>query len=200
MFLVTLDRLLKEHGSLHTGLWITDQLILSELAFADDAALGNDSVEESSQRITNLSEGAKEAGMEISVPKTKVQHISHRPKVSSTTEEDIANLPKDKKFKFECESCGMTYPTKHGRSVHQGRFCKGPNSKKPSRRRGTVADKIITKMKVEEHQKSLPKVMMGDQELENAYAMVYLGAEVAGDGDQQVTFKHRRDIAVGKFN
>ena len=93
----------------------------------------------------------------------------------------------------------MTYPTKHGRSVHQGRFCKGPNSKKPSRR-GTVADKIITRMKVEEHQKSLPKVMMGDQELENAYAMVYLGAQVAGDGDQQVTFKHRKDIAWGKFN
>ena len=42
--------------------------------------------------------------------------------------------------------------------------------------------------------------MMGDKELDNTYAMVYLGAEVAGDGDQQVTFKHRRDIAWGKFN
>ena len=44
-------------------------------------------------------------------------------------------------------------------------------------------------MKVKEHQKSLPKFMMGDQEIENAYAMVYLGAEVAGAGDQQVTLK-----------
>lgn len=79
----------------------------------------------------------------------------------------------------------MTYPTQHGLSVHQGRWCKGPNSKKPSRR-GTVADRIITRMKVEEHQKSLPNVMMGDQMLENVYAMVYLGAETAGD--QQVTF------------
>ena len=137
--------------------------------------------------------------MEISVPKTKVQHIAHRPKVTATTEEDIANLPTAKKFQYECESCGMTYPTKHGRSVHQGRFCKGPNSKKPSRK-GTVADRIITRMKVEEHQNSLPKVMMGDKELDNTYAMIYLEAEVAGDGDQQVTFKHRRDIAWGKFN
>ena len=137
--------------------------------------------------------------MEISVPKTKVQHIAHRPKVTATTEEDIANLPTAKKFQYECESCGMTYPTKHGRSVHQGRFCKGPNSKKPSRK-GTVADRIITRMKVEEHQNSLPKVMMGDKELDNTYAMVYLGAEVAGDGDQQVMFKHRRDIAWGKFS
>ena len=93
----------------------------------------------------------------------------------------------------------MTYPTQHGLSVHQGRWCKGPNSKKPSRR-GTVADRIITRMKVEEHQKSLPNVMMGDQMLENVYAMVYLGAETAGDGDQQVTFKHRKDIAWGRYN
>ena len=199
VFLIALDRLLKEHGSLHTGIRITEQLTLSELAFADDAALGNQNTQDASQRITRLSEGAKEAGMEISVPKTKVQHIAHRPKVTATTEEDIANLPTAKKFQYECESCGMTYPTKHGRSVHQGRFCKGPNSKKPSRK-GTVADRIITRMKVEEHQNSLPKVMMGDKELDNTYAMVYLGAEVAGDGDQQVTFKHRRDIAWGKFN
>ena len=97
VFLVALDRLFKEHGRLHTGLWITDQLILSELAFADDAALGNESVQEASQRITNLSEDAKEAGMEISVPKTKVQHIAHRPKVSPTTEEDIAKPTKRQK-------------------------------------------------------------------------------------------------------
>lgn len=199
VFLVALDRLLKEHGSLHTGLQITTELMLSELAFADDAALGSNNTQEASDRITKLSEGAKEAGMEISVPKTKVQYIAHRPKVSPTTEEDIANLPKEKKFQFECESCKMTYPTQHGLSVHQGRWCKGPNSKKPSRR-GTVADRIITRMKVEEHQKSLPSVMMGDQILENVYAMVYLGAETAGDGDQQVTFKHRKDIAWGRYN
>ena len=173
VFLIALDRLLKEHGSLHTGIRITEQLTLSELAFADDVALGNQNTQDASQRITRLSEGAKEAGMEISVPKTKVQHIAHRPKVTATTEEDIANLPTAKKFQYECESCGMTYPTKHGRSVHQGRFCKGPNSKKPSRK-GTVADRIITRMKVEEHQNSLPKVMMGDKELDNIYAMIYL--------------------------
>ena len=62
------------------------------------------------------------------------------------------------------------------------RFCKGPNWKKPSRKR-TVADKIITRMKVEEPQKSLPKVMMGDQKLENAYVMVHLGAEETGGGN-----------------
>ena len=55
-------------------------------------------------------------------------------------------------------------------------------------------------MKVEEHQKSLPTVKMGGEDLENTYAMVYLGSEVAGDGDQHVTLKHRSDIARGRFN
>ena len=62
-----------------------------------------------------------------------------------------------------------------------------------------VQDRIITRMKVEEHQKSLPNVMMGDQMLENVYALVYFGAETTGDGDQQVTFKHRKDNAWGRY-
>ena len=55
-------------------------------------------------------------------------------------------------------------------------------------------------MKVEDHQKTLPTVKMGDNELQNVYSAVYLGAEIAGDGDQKVTFKHRSDIARSRFN
>ena len=47
-------------------------------------------------------------------------------------------------------------------------------------------------MKVEDHQNSLPNVIMEDQILDNVYTMVYLGAEFAGDGDKQVTFKQRK--------
>ena len=118
VFLVALDRLLKEHGGLDTGIPITNELTLSDLEFADDAALGNEETTSASVRVTNLSVHGKPAGMEISVPKTKVQHIRHRPKVSPTTEVDVSNLPKEKKFKFECKSCGMTYPTQHGLNVH----------------------------------------------------------------------------------
>ena len=41
--------------------------------------------------------------------------------------------------------------------------------------------------------------MMGNEALDNVYSMVYLGAEIAGDGDQKVTLKHRCDIAWGRF-
>ena len=67
--------------------------MLSELAFADDAALANADTTAASERLTNLDVGCKEAGMSISRPKTKVQHIKHKPKVSATTEEDVKNLP-----------------------------------------------------------------------------------------------------------
>ena len=143
-FLVSLDRLLKEHGGLETGIPITPELTLSDLEFADDAALGNTSTDDSSERVTNLDIGAGYAGMSISKPKTKAQHIRHQTAVSATTEADIANLPREKKFKFECTACGMTYPTKHGLAVHQGRWCKGRRTAKRPSRKGTVADRLIS--------------------------------------------------------
>ena len=200
VFLVALDRLLKDHGGLHTGIRITGGLRLSDLEFADDAALANHDASEASERMTILCEQAKPAGMEISIPKTFVQHICHQPKVSQTTEEDIANLPKEKQFKFECDGCGMKYPTHQGMALHRTRFCKRSKTAKKPSRKGTVADRIITRVKVEEHQKILPKVKMGDNELKNVYSAVYLGAEVPSDGDQKVTLKHRSDIAWARFN
>ena len=200
VFLVALDKLIKEHGGTETGLPITPTLMLSDLEFADDAALANTTTADASHRLTHLDERKSDTGMTISRSKTKVQHIRHRPRVTPTTEQDILNLPPDKKFQFECGSCGMTYPTNHGLAVHKGRWCKGRrNARKPSRK-GTVADKMITRLKVEKHQEQFAKVVMGDEELSNVYSFVYLGAEIAGDGDQQVTLKYRCDIAWGRYN
>ena len=41
---------------------------------------------------------------------------------------------------------------------------------------------------------------MGENTLDNAYSFVYLGAEIAADGDQEVTVKHRCDITWGRFS
>ena len=121
-FLVALDKLLKDHGALGMGIPLTDSLMISELAYADDAALPCTNAAVATEKLTNLDVHAKsEAGMTISIPKTKVQHIMIQPKMSCTTEDDINNLPPDKQFKFNCDKCGMSYPTKHGLAVHQGR-------------------------------------------------------------------------------
>ena len=200
IFLVALDRLLKEHGGLHMGLPITVNLTLTDLEFADDAAIPEKNTETASQRLTHLDRHANiEAGMCISVPKTKVQHIRKRARVTETTEEDVANLPPEKKFKFVCDKCNMSYPKQHSLSVHKGRWCKGSRSAKKPSRKGTVADRIITRLKVEKNQETLSKVMMGNEILENVYAFPYLGAEIAGDGNQEVTLKHRTDIAWARF-
>ena len=141
----------------------------------------------------------RQAGMEISVPKTNAQHIRKIPRVSGTTEADITNLPEEKKFKFHCDACGMSYPTKHGLSVHKGRWCKGRrNARRPSRT-GTLADRMVKSTKVDKFQETLKKVKMGEHELKTVHSFVYLGAEIAGNGDQEVTVKHRCNIAWGRF-
>ena len=76
------------------------------MEFADDAALGNTITDTASIRMTNLDSGSAEAGMSISKPKTKAQHIRHRPKVAATMEADIANLPMQD-------------------LLHKGKWCKG---------------------------------------------------------------------------
>ena len=124
-FLIALDKMLKDYGALHQGLHVSDSLFLSHLEFADDAALGNTDTVEASERLTYFNQKTKEeAGMEISITKTKVQHIQKQPNVGKTTESDIANLPPEQAFKHRCDKCDMTYPTAHGLAVHQGHWCK----------------------------------------------------------------------------
>ena len=93
----------------------------------------------------------------------------------------------------------MTYPTAHGLAVHKGCWCKKRKTARKPSRKGTVADRIITREKIEKRQEALEKVKIGEKELDNVYSFIYLGSEHAADGDQQVTVKHRCDIAWGRF-
>ena len=74
VFLIALDRLQKEYGSLHTGIRITEQLTLSELAFADDAALGNQNTR---CELENYSSERRSPGSLICIPTNSYQdHVS----------------------------------------------------------------------------------------------------------------------------
>ena len=137
--------------------------------------------------------------MSISVPKTKVQHICKKPAVSETSEHNIENLPADEAFTDICDRCGRAFGNKHGLMVHKGRWCRGRRKRKPPSRKGTVADRIIKLRKVKAKQAELPHVTLGNQTLENVYSFVYLGSEVAGDGDPTIPVKHRTNVAWGRF-
>ena len=54
-------------------------------------------------------------------------------------------------------------------------------------------------MKVVQHQSKLKKVLLGTNELQNVYSFIYLGAEIAGDGNHETPLKHRSDVAWGRF-
>ena len=197
-FIIALDKLLKDHGNLQFGIQLLPTLMLSDIEYADDAALPDKDVDTSSWRVTHFAEKAnEEAGMEISIPKTKGQHIMHNPKQPTTTENDIAEL--DLKFKFKCVDCDMTYPSKHGRSIHQARFCKKSKTAKKPSRRGTVADRLVKRLKTEIQQNSYPKVKICGEEIDNVLSFVYLGSEVPNDGDPETPLSHRCNIAWGRF-
>ena len=109
-------------------------LEIFELNYADDFALPSPDAATATGKLTNLDTYAQsDAGMAISIPKTKAQHIMVQPKMPDTTENDVLNLPEDKEFKFRCEFCDKTYPIKHGLAVHQTRWCKKrKRARKPS--------------------------------------------------------------------
>ena len=67
----------------------------------------------------------------------------------------------------------MTYPTKHGLAVHKGRWCKGRRTAKKPSRKGTVADKVIQRLKVNKFQENYDKTKIGTEELENVFSFVY---------------------------
>ena len=200
-FLVALDKLLKDHGGLELGIKLTDSILFSDMEFADDAAIPTDDTTTASQRLTNLQiKAEEEAGMQISIPKTKAQHIMPTPKVSETTEADVEALPPEMQLKFECDKCGYTYGNQHGLSIHKGKYCKNRKTKRPQNRKGTVADKIVKRHKIEQFQGTLEKVKIGQEELDNVYSFVYLGADVPADGNPEVPVQHRCNIAWGTFN
>ena len=149
-FLVALDKLLKNHGgNSNHGIPLTADLILRDLEYADDAGLADTNTAASSHRVTHLdSKGNEEAGMTISATKSKAQHIAHKPKVSETTEDDIAKLPAAEAFKSICDKCGRAFPNKHGMKIHKARWCKGKRKQKPVSRKGSLADRVMQMRKV----------------------------------------------------
>ena len=48
-------------------------------------------------------------------------------------------------------------------------------------------------------QENYERIKIGEEELENVFTFVYLGAEVPADGDPLISVKHRCDIAWGRF-
>ena len=83
--------------------------------------------------------------------------------------------------------------------MHKGRWCKGRRTAKKPSRKGTVADKVIQRLKVNKFQENYDKIKIGTEELKNVFSFVYLGAEVPSDGDPSICVIHHCDIAWGRF-
>ena len=148
-----------------------------------------------SVRLTAISNGSKEdAGMEVSLEKTKGLHVHKREKVSKTTEAEIEAL----KLKYKCPNCPRTFPTLRGQKIHSARWCDG--GKTVRSRKGSLADKAVQLSKRKALEEERSHVTVNDTEIENVQNFIYLGAKQQGDGDEVADVKYRMEIAQAVFN
>ena len=196
-FTLALDRIFRRHD-IHSGGIGGPPLNcprVPKLEYADDAALGNKNTTESSERLTSLSKGGREeAGLHISIKKTKSMPVRRYAKVTETTEEEVIAL----KLKHKCDACGKTFEKERGLKIHRSRWCRpeGP----PRSRKGTLADKAVKKQKRKQQAAEMPRVSIEGVELENVLYFDYLGCRVSGDGDDSADMYQRMNIATDRFS
>jgi hypothetical protein len=94
------------------------------LEYADDAALLDKVIEQATERITALEEGAlKSADMVISRPKTEVMQIRRQEKTAPLTYEKVEELIEEGVLKHKCKDCGAGFHKKWGLAMHVNRWC-----------------------------------------------------------------------------
>ena len=82
--------------------------IMSKFVYADDAALVDADAATATARVTALAVGSlTAAAMVISQAKSKVMHIHHKTRVSSTTEAEVDALT----LAHKCDARSRTFPT-----------------------------------------------------------------------------------------
>ena len=111
-FILALEYVLRLHDSRTDGVSLL-KIVVHTLGYADDLALvdkgGEDMSETIYERITSISRGSREdADTNISLPKTKVLHVSKEEKLPTASSEAAA-----KQCKFVCENpgCGHVFLT-----------------------------------------------------------------------------------------
>ena len=197
-FIAGLWRIFAKHDIPGAGVTVGKspyEVLVSELAYADDAGMLDADTETASVRLTAISNGSEaDASMEVSLPKTKGMHVHAREKVSDTVEAEVEAM----KFKYKCPDCPRTFPTQRGQRIHTKRWCDG--GKTVRSRKGSLADKAVQLSKRIALEAGRSHVKVNDTEIENVHSFIYLGAKQQGDGDEEVDVKHRMDIAQATFN
>ena len=168
---------------------------ISKLEYADDANLLNKITAEASMRLSSLADGGSaDAGLDISLKKTKVMPIRRCDPVSETTEDEIVAL----NLKHKCPACSRTFPTERGLKIHRARWC-SPDGPERSRK-GSLADKAVEHTKRVKQTSEQPRVSINGHVLENVLTFDYLGCRVSGDGDERADVDHRMNIAQSRFS
>jgi len=203
-FILGLDALFKKfdccNEGFHVGVDELGSIDISRLEYADDVILVNSSVVDASTRVSTLNSGSwAEARMEIKLAKTKVMHVQPAAQVSKTTMEDAQKIS----GKAVCSDCHSIFATQRGLKMHRDRWgetCRriaaGLAEQKFANR---MSNRIVKHQKLEQVQKNLPCVRLGNEPLENVFTFDYLGNKVQADGAAYKDMEYRFGIARTRF-
>ena len=138
-FIAGLDRIFRRHDISNSGVTVgAGENTVSKLEYADDAALIDENVEQTSTRVTSIAKGSlEEAAMVISIRKSKVVHVHKKTRVSATIEADVASL----KLTHKCSACAREFTKQRGLRIYMARWCDGGRTQRS--RLGTLTDKAV---------------------------------------------------------
>ena len=197
-FIIGLWLIFKRHDRPNSGVTVGQapfQVHISNLEYADDAALIDPIVPVASERLTSISDGSTtDAAMSISFDKTKGMHIHDKVPVTETLEEEVIAM----NLNHKCPKCSRTFPTLRGMKIHMARWC--DKRRRPRSRKGTLADKAVQFAKRKEEQSKRPPVTVHNHLIECVYFFIYLGSLIQCDGDDMADVTHRMNIAQSVFS
>ena len=180
-FIAGLDRIFRLYHYVNPGTAVgmgAHTVRMTELEYADDAALIDEDTRQATARVTSLAAGSiADAAMIISTKTRKVMHIHKTTRTSATTEAAVAKL----NLVNMCEGCTREFTKLRRPKMHMARWCDGGRTQRS--RVGSLTDKAIKLSKRRAAEASRDKVVIGsDPPLENVPHFEYLGSRLQGDG------------------
>ena len=117
LFILALDQLVRTHDVHGTGVKCGEELVVRVLGYADDASLLEPKVQDMSERLTSLADGAEaDADMKVSIKKTFTQHVGKRGDIKISKEEAAAAQDS---FSHKCDFCNRKFNSRKAMLLHR---------------------------------------------------------------------------------
>ena len=191
----------------HDGWQVAPDWLLNELSYADDCAIvegpgssppdnTTHTIDNSQRRLQEFSDvGKVTSTMRINVPKTFHMKVEPVTKIPAATLEDITTM----NFETKCPDCGRSFPSKKSLPSHS-RYCPKTHDAPQKPYRNQKANMLVQEKKRAAIIAARPNIILDLLKIGNVAQFQYLGALVAGSGNDSKEITARIHKAQGIFN